>query len=142
MLKIGELAKRCQVSVGTLRFYEKNGLLNSDSRTDTGYRLFSEEAERRLDFILRAKQVGLSLQDISELLAIRIDPNNHSCGDVKQVIDNKLKQINNKITELQRFKAGLQQLSNNCCGATISAEHCSILGTLNHSDMEKQHKDN
>jgi len=67
MFKIGELAKCCNISVDTLRFYEKNGLITPNTRTDAGYRLYSPEATFKVDFILRAKDVGLSLQEIAGL---------------------------------------------------------------------------
>lgn len=64
MLTIGELAKRCNVSTSLLRYYEKEKLLLPSSRTDSGYRLYSEEAERTLRFIRNAQRYGFSLQDI------------------------------------------------------------------------------
>ena len=68
MYRIGELAKACGVKADTLRFYEKNGLISPGIRNQSGYRLYSEQDRRRLEFIIRAKSVGFSLADIGELL--------------------------------------------------------------------------
>lgn len=140
-LKIGELAKICNISVDTLRFYETNGLLSPQSRTESGYRLYTATAIQKVDFILRAKEVGLSLQEISELLAIKVEAEAHSCAEVKQVIDNKREQIEQKIAELQRFHSSLLKLSDSCCGGPKSARHCSILEALaSHDSQNNAHK--
>lgn len=137
MLKIGELAKRSNISIDTLRFYEKNDLISPDARTEAGYRLYAQDAIQKVDFILRAKQVGLSLTEIAELLAIKIEANSHSCAEVKLVVDNKRQEIESKITELQRFQQSLQDLSDSCCGGPESAKHCSILEALAQQDEQE-----
>ena len=71
-LKIGELAKLAQVSQDTLRFYEKHGLLKPHLRSDAGYRLYSEADVQRVSFILSAKRVGFTLNEIAELLALEV----------------------------------------------------------------------
>ncbi|WP_422126192.1 MerR family transcriptional regulator [Vibrio fluvialis] len=68
MFQIGELAKRCGVSTDTLRFYEKNALISPAGRSDSGYRLYDEENQKQVSFILKAKELGLSLEEIKELL--------------------------------------------------------------------------
>ncbi|MCG6413161.1 MerR family transcriptional regulator, partial [Vibrio fluvialis] len=73
MFQIGELAKRCGVSTDTLRFYEKNALISPAGRSDSGYRLYDEENQKQVSFILKAKELGLSLEEIKELLEIRLE---------------------------------------------------------------------
>ncbi|RTR40376.1 Zn(2+)-responsive transcriptional regulator [Shewanella canadensis] len=130
MYRIGELAKLCEVKADTLRFYEKHGLLAPSSRSDSGYRLYSESDAERLRFILRAKAVGFTLAEITELLSIELDKSNWACADVKGLVDSKLAQVNEKISELNHFQVSLQRLSDACCGGPESAEHCSILEAL------------
>lgn len=130
MYRIGELALRYQVKTDTLRFYGKQGLLQPSSRTESGYRIYSESDAQRLSFILRAKAIGLSLTEISDLLSIELDRANWACADVKALVDNKLQHLNEKIAELNYVKNALQRLSDACCGGPESAEHCSILEEL------------
>lgn len=133
MYRIGELADLCEVKTDTLRFYEKHGLLAPSSRTDSGYRVYTDSDAARLRFILRAKAVGFTLNEISELLSIELDKSNWACADVKGMVDVKLAQVQAKIAELSHFCSSLQSLSNACCGGPESAEFCSILEALESS---------
>ncbi len=130
MYRIGELAKQCEVKADTLRFYDKHGLLSPSSRTATGYRIYSEKDAERLRFILRAKAVGFSLSEITDLLSIEIEKSNWACADVKGLVDSKLDEVNKKIAELKHFQTSLKQLSNDCTGGSKSAEYCTILEAL------------
>lgn len=130
MYKIGELAKACHVKADTLRFYEKTGLLKPSTRSEAGYRLYTEQDKNILMFILRAKKVGFNLSEIEALLAIDIDKTSSSCFDVKDFVDAKLEDVQQKIDELTHFKSSLQRLSNACCGGIQSAENCTILQAL------------
>lgn len=130
MYRIGELAKQYGVKTDTLRFYDKHGLLKPSIRSASGYRMYTEEDAECLGFILRAKAIGFSLTDISELLSIELDKSKWACADVKEVVDLKLTDIEAKIKELSYFQASLQKLSDACCGAHFSAENCSILDAL------------
>ena len=130
MYRIGELAQRYALKTDTLRFYDKHGLLKPSSRSQSGYRMYSEADAERLCFILRAKETGFSLTDIAELLSIDLNKANVSCADVKELVDLKLMEIKGKIAALNNFKESLQRLSSACCGGPESAEHCSILEAL------------
>ena len=130
MYHIGELAQRYNVKTDTLRFYDKHGLLTASSRSESGYRLYTEEDALHLAFILRAKAVGFSLADIAELLSIELDKASWHCSDVKAVVDSKLADIEAKIAELNYFRTSLQRLSYSCRGGSGSAEYCSILEGL------------
>lgn len=130
MYRIGELAKLCKIKTDTLRFYDKQGLFAPSSRTESGYRIYTKKDAERLRFILKAKAIGFTLVEISELLSIELDKSNKACADVKCLVDLKLADINEKIEQLNYFKSALQQLSNACCGGLESAEHCSILEAL------------
>ena len=131
MFQIGELSKRCGISTDTLRFYEKNGLIQSNSRSQSGYRLFSTDSEKQVNFILKAKRLGLSLDEIRELLNIRLDASEHSCAEVKAITSAKLDVIDQKIAELQQIRQALKKINDVCCGdSDDDASHCSILEAL------------
>ncbi|MCG9698251.1 Zn(2+)-responsive transcriptional regulator [Shewanella sp. Isolate11] len=138
MYRIGELAKSCEVKADTLRFYEKHGLLAPSMRSDAGYRLYTDADVERLRFILRAKAVGFTLAEITELLSIELDKSNWACADVKGMVDSKLADVEAKIAELNHFRVSLKRLSDACCGGPESAEHCSILEALETNGAQVQ----
>ena len=100
MVKIGEIAKRLAVSTDTLRYYEKQGILTSSLRSSSGYRLYTKHDIAQLEFVLRAKKVGFTLNEIKELLAIKVDKKSHSCQEVKQFTSEKISQVEEKIDHL------------------------------------------
>ena len=102
-LRIGQLATTTGVSIETLRYYEKEGLLQPQSRTDSGYRIYDTEAIQQISFILNAKAVGFTLKEIKELLSIRVNTDTRSCGDVKSVAQAKLLDIESKIYQLNKI---------------------------------------
>lgn len=130
MLKIGEVSKRLGVSVDTLRFYEKQGLLTPTGRSAAGYRLYQAQDLARLQFIQKAKAVGFTLAETQTLLSIDLEKQQWACADVKGFVADKLQQVTEKISELQLFARSLQQLADACCGGPQSAEHCTILAAL------------
>ncbi|MBD5769899.1 Zn(2+)-responsive transcriptional regulator [Marinomonas colpomeniae] len=140
MYRIGELAKACHINNDTLRFYEKNGLLCPSSRTESGYRLYTEGDREILQFILRAKDVGFTLAEIKELLSIEINKADKACADVKILVDIKLNAVEKKLAELSRFHTSLKRLSDACCGSSISAEHCTILEALESDTDDVRHE--
>ncbi|MBE4579446.1 zinc-responsive transcriptional regulator [Vibrio navarrensis] len=131
MFRIGELAKRCGVSADTLRFYEKNQLILPAGRSESGYRLYSEENQKQVGFILKAKALGLSLEEIKELLEIKLEATEHSCAEVKAITSAKLALIDEKIAQLSQIRQALKKINDACCGHTDDdASHCSILAAL------------
>lgn len=129
-LKIGQVAKQSGITVETVRYYEQRGLIPEPHRLDSGYRVYPESILTRLHFINRCKDLGFSLQEISELLSIQIDPENSS-SLVKQQVENKITLVKDKITELQKLQASLEQLSGLCCGES-SVSECPIIDYLKH----------
>jgi MerR family Zn(II)-responsive transcriptional regulator of zntA len=131
MFQIGELAKRCQVTTDTLRFYEKNRLISPKGRSSSGYRLYNEESQSQVSFILKAKDLGLSLEEIKELLDIKLEATEHSCAEVKAITSAKLRVIDQKLAELTQIRAALKKINDACCGHdNDDATHCSILEAL------------
>lgn len=131
MFQIGELAKRCKVSTDTLRFYEKNALIKPAGRSESGYRLYNQKNQQQVSFILKAKELGLSLDEIKELLEIKLEATEHSCAEVKSITSAKLVVIDQKIAELIEIRQALKKINDACCGhIDDSASHCSILAAL------------
>jgi len=130
MVKIGELAALAKVSRDTLRFYERHGLVTPTDRNDAGYRLYSASDVNRISFILSAKEVGFTLNEIHQLLELEVTKDEKSCQDVKQFVDTKITVINQRLADIKRIKQSLQILSNACCGGDEPATHCTILGAL------------
>lgn len=128
--RIGALAKASGVTVETLRFYEKQGLLPEPQRSDAGYRLYPEGSLNQVAFILRAKAVGFSLKDIAGLLDIEVNRDRETCQTVKDFAQEKLVEIEAKIQELEQMRSALKQISDACCGGNLPASHCTILTAL------------
>ncbi len=114
-LSIGQLAKAANVGIEAIRFYEKRGLVHSPERTAAGYRRFPQNAVDRLRFIRRAKHLGFTLEEISELLNLHDDPNSDRAS-VKSMTKSKLKQIEQKLADLERMRKVLSGLSAECSG--------------------------
>ncbi|MGY8883784.1 MAG: Zn(2+)-responsive transcriptional regulator [Pseudomonadales bacterium] len=131
MLKIGELAQRTGISRDALRFYEKHGLITPTARTDSGYRLYSKSDVLRISFILSAKEVGFTLNEVHQLLELEVTKDKKSCQDVKEFVDNKIQVVNQRLIEMKKIKQSLKTLSVACCGGDEPATHCTILGALN-----------
>ena len=123
---IGELAKRAGVAIDTVRYYERNDLLSPSSRMASGYRRYGEVELKRLRFIRRAKALGFSLIDIRALLALSDE---RSVAKVKRAAELKLADIEQRIAELERIRAGLHRLVAACPGHG-RAEACPILNAL------------
>ena len=131
-MRISELAKRTGLSAHTLRFYEKQGLVSHNSRSDGGYREYDETDLRRVEFVRTARNVGFSLEDIALLLSIRVDKDSHSCEQVADITRRKLDEVNDRLRELESMKKTLGILLDSCCGGPESAIHCSIMEALEH----------
>lgn len=127
---IGQLSKLSNMPVDTLRYYEKQGLIDPPQRGDNHYRYYNDDAIARLQFIHRAKSVGFSLKEIQELLALKLDSSNHTCREVKSYAQHKLELINEKIAQLQLIRTALTEIAGRCDGNDSSAESCLILKAL------------
>ena len=130
MLKISELSEHIGLSAHTLRFYEKHGLISASNRSEAGYRFYSDSDVRRVEFVKTARNTGFSLEDIAQLLSIRVDKTSHSCQEVTDITRKKLTQVNHKLAELQSMQQTLELLLESCCGGPENATHCSIMEAL------------
>ncbi len=128
VFRIGELANKAGVNKETIRFYEKKGLLADPDRTDGGYRQYSMKDFERLVFIMNAKELGFSLSEIKELLAMA-DGDIYKCSDVRQIAESKLDHISNQMKHLKKLKTTLTRLVTECQRAR-TIKHCPIIESL------------
>ena len=127
-LTIGEVAKQTGIGVETVRFYEKSGLIDEPPRTEAGYRQYPENTASRVRFIRHAKELGFTLTEIKELLNLRLDPTT-TCEDVRQVAEEKLRNVRAKIQSLQAIEMALGELIGACAVGGPDGE-CPILEAL------------
>ena len=127
-MTIGQVAKHAGVGVETVRFYERQRLLEEPPRTASRYRQYPPEAIARIQFIKRAKELGFSLKEVNELLSLRVDPET-TCGEVKTQAEAKMTDIEGKIRDLVRMQKALATLVAACSGRG-STSQCPILGAL------------
>ena len=127
-LSIGQLARACELGVETIRFYEREGLLPRPQRTPAGYRRFPLNSVQRLNFIRRAKDLGFTLSEIKELLALHDNPHG-ARAQVKALTESKLVQIERKILDLNRMREVLARLATECSGVG-PVSGCPIIHAL------------
>jgi MerR family copper efflux transcriptional regulator len=130
---IGAVAKRADVGIDTIRYYERQGLLPAPQRRLSGYRDYAPDVVERLRFIRRAKDLGFTLADIQELLALSGDRERGVKG-VKFRAEVRLAQVEARIKELHRVRRGLKQLIAACPGRG-ALEFCPILRALGGEDQ-------
>jgi DNA-binding transcriptional MerR regulator len=102
---IGKAAKLAGVSVDTIRFYQRLGVIKSATRTVSGYRLFNASQISELKFVRHAQELGFSLKEIKELLALR--QKDHTCSAVRSMLKGKLTDVRKRIKSLVRLEADL-----------------------------------
>lgn len=128
-LTIGKVAKMVQISTDTMRYYEKEGLINPAQKSHGGYRLYTEDAVRRLNFIKHAQQCGLSLSEIRDLLEMK-KRDDSCCSDIRSVALQKKLQLEGKIKALQTMSNALTSLIENCNDDAKPLDECPILAAL------------
>ena len=124
-LTTGHLAQQTGVNVETLRFYERTGLLPKPPRRVSGYREYPADSVRLIRFIKRAKELGFTLREIRELLALRIDEGT-TCGQVRERAERKVVDVQQKLADLRAIEKALKKLVTTCRGRGPINE-CPIL---------------
>jgi MerR family mercuric resistance operon transcriptional regulator len=125
---IGRVADRAGIGVETVRYYEREGLIQQPETPSTGFREYPEDTVQRILFIRRGKELGFSLQEINELLNLRCNPKKN-CDAVLQVATTKIDDIDKRIKSLEQIRTQLQRLANACDGSGNT--DCAILVALN-----------
>jgi MerR family copper efflux transcriptional regulator len=132
-MTVGAVAKSASVKIDTVRYYERRGLLPKPPRDKAGYRRFSSATVQRLRFIKHAQSLGFTLNEVKQLLALRITPD-CTCADVRYRAQTKMEDIQRRIGSLRAMKKALQQLVS-ACTADGPASECSFLANLNNEEM-------
>jgi Cu(I)-responsive transcriptional regulator len=127
MMRIGAVAGESGVNVQTLRYYERRGLLAKAPRRLSGYRDFPADAVRVVRFVKRAQDLGFTLDEVDTLLRLRGD-RRRDRARVRAVAEQRVRQIDRKITELQAIRKALAHLVH-CCRAGSTLE-CPIIEAL------------
>ena len=122
---IGKLAKQAEVTIETIRYYQRIGLLDEPGKSRSGYRHYPPDAIARIRFIKRAQQAGFTLKEIAELLSL----DSTHCAEVRKIAEQKCQQIDVQIKDLM----ALRQLLNNLvkgCQSDSSKAYCSLIEAL------------
>lgn len=127
-IKIGELAKRTECQVETIRYYEKEGLLPEPERSGGNYRLYGAEHIERLQFIRHCRTLDMALDDVRTLLVYRDTPK-EDCGDVNALLDEHIGAVEVRVKELLQLKEHLMILRQKCTSAAPTTS-CGILRAL------------
>jgi Cu(I)-responsive transcriptional regulator len=126
-LTIGELSRRTGTRTETIRYYEKIGLLAPPGRTAGNYRAYGEDDLARLSFIRRARDLGFSIGQVRELLALS-DDLSRDCATVDEIASAHLHEIDRKLADLAALRREIATLVASCQGGTIG--ECRILEAL------------
>ena len=129
-MRIGQVAKEAGVNVETIRYYERRGLMPEPPRRPSGYREYPEDSVARIRFIKGAQELGFSLAEIENLLAMRVS-SAVNCEDVRRQAQSKLDEIRVKILSLQQLQGALAELVGACDRGGPEGE-CPILDALEH----------
>ena len=122
-MKIGQLSKATGITTQTIRFYEREGLLLDPPRTESGYRAYDDDHLERVRFVIKAKRVGLSLDEIRGILQLH-DRDEPTCKHVRSLLEQKIAQAERVIKDLQDFTAKLAQLRDE----NVALMDCKPLG--------------
>lgn len=124
MKTIGKLAKEVDLSVETIRFYEREGLIKQPQKPLSGYRLYDDSISKQLHFICKAKALGFTLKEVASLMSMDSD-----CAKVESLGLKKLNIIQNKIADLQRLEKVIKEMTNSC-RTNDDQSHCPIIDSL------------
>lgn len=139
-LTISRAARKADVGVETIRFYERKGLIDQPLKPrGGGYRIYSEDTVKRIQFIRQAQELGFSLGEIRELLSLQADPQ-AECEDVRAQAEKKLAEVERKIEQLGAIRSALKDLIAACPRQGLATGRCSILEGLRPQDVKKKEK--
>lgn len=127
-MKIGVLAEKSGVDRQTIRYYESLNLLDAPNRTPAGYRVYDECSIQQLDFIRKAKSIGLTLKDIKKLIDLS-SVGTRNCGEIANFAREKITEVREKIAHLQSIERSLNELQALCKENTDSV-HCPFVENL------------
>jgi MerR family mercuric resistance operon transcriptional regulator len=121
------LGRATGCNLETIRYYETIGLMPDPPRDTNGYRYYGEEHVRRLRFVMRARDLGFSIEGIRGLLSL-MDSRSQTCAEVEGIASAHLKDVQDKIADLQRIERALQDTVAQCSGTDVP--ECPVLDSL------------
>ena len=124
---IGALSQRTGVHIETIRYYEKAGLIPDPPRTEGGHRVFGQTHLKRLTFVRRSRELGFSVGEIQELLAL-VDEHGYTCGEVQALTLQHARNVHRKIADLRRLERTLRAIASECSGDDVP--ECPIIDAL------------
>jgi len=130
-MRIGELARRGGSDVETIRYYEREGLLDAPAREANGYRHYSDGHVVQLNFVRHCRSLGMSLADVRRLRDFQRDPS-RDCDDINQLLDRQIEQIHAQRLALEALEGQLRALRDTCRQHQPASE-CGILQNLEHA---------
>jgi len=125
-----QLADAANVNIETLRYYERRGLLPAPPRSAANYRRYPKSAAHRVRFVKHAQDLGFSLDEIKELLSLRLTRGARS-AEVRKRAQNKIIEVTDRIRSLERIRGALEHLVSRCSGEG-PIEECAILHAFEH----------
>ncbi len=127
-MKIGELASATDTAIETIRFYEREGLLQAAARSEGNFRLYEAAHQERLQFIRHCRSLDMSLDEVRVLLRFRDKPE-EACSDVNALLEEHIGHVSKRIKELRLLERQLKDLRQRC-GSDRSAKECGVLTGL------------
>ena len=128
-MRIGELARLTHCDVETVRFYEREGLLDEPTRETNGYRSYTAIHAAQLNFIRHCRSLGIGLSDIRMLRRFQADPS-QPCDEVNELIDNQISRIHQQIESMRVLEQQLRTLRESCHAHQASSANCGIIKSL------------
>lgn len=140
-LRIGQAAKMAGLSIDTIRFYQRQGLLKQPPRTEGGFRLFDSEQLDRLAFIRQAQALGFSLTEIRELLFLE-GRQTGACSHVQELLERKLTAVRGKLGDLRKLEAKLNKSLRKCRSelrnnAVAHGDRCPVLAEFSRNPKDR-----
>ncbi|MFK5977913.1 MAG: helix-turn-helix domain-containing protein [Rhizobiaceae bacterium] len=137
MLSIGELSKRTGVKIPTIRYYEQMGLIDAPERSSGNQRRYSQQGLERLSFIRHGRELGLTIEDIRELVTLSCHPDK-PCDDAHHIAARHLASVQTRITKLKRLEKELKRIS--ILSDSGHVGDCDVIKSLaDHSHCETEH---
>jgi DNA-binding transcriptional MerR regulator len=143
-IQIGKVAEQTGLSIDTIRFYQKIGLLKQPARSDGGFRLFSETEIQDLVFIQKAQELGFSLTEIKQLSVLN-QQQDHACSQVRDLLVSKLKDVREKMDQLLQLEKELKKALRKCNhdlrsnrGSSQHEDCCPVLKALERNSAKRR----
>lgn len=134
-MKIGVLAQKSGLSIQTIRFYERKGLLPPPERTQANYRVYANDALQHVLFIKQCRSLDMTIEEIAQLLVTRANPEN-SCNIVNATIQKHIDDVAQRMTELKALQKVLVSIRS-ACADNKKVKECGVLHELDNSVSAK-----